>query len=168
MYDANIVVRVDFSQKSIDILEFQVNPTKAKLGTRIFGAMVDIGIERGFGKITCIACNDYSELDYKCAYIVAAIFGFSMSTDNIPRYLERLKDRYDGYIDLYDLLKTKEGREWWKFNGIPWMGIFDLTPNSINLQRFYKYKGEHSSNLSSKRRISLLKTLNELRKKGAN
>lgn len=100
------------------------------LGIEVFGRQIDEAIEKGFSYIKCSADrNDSENPELRMnGYETWPKYGYD---GEIPDRIKRLaQEAFPGVEMVSDLYKTKEGREWWKKNGVETEMVFDLREGS--------------------------------------
>lgn len=145
---------INLKEKSLSMESFilGINIQRKQIGAKVFNDAVEYSRQLGFKKLKTFA----AKTGYYNGYYTWARFGYDAKYTDIfyptsPRwkYFEE-----KGYKRMSDLMKVKEGREWWKVNGTDWNGVFDLSPDSISSKVWELYKKEKKlkmSDMESKR-----------------
>lgn len=96
-------------------------------------------IKAGLNRIECQPWGNYDIRDQFNGYITWGKLGYLMDADS-QKIFDDLMDEYDRTEEnIYDLLQTEGGLDFWSRNGNHWYGIFDLSPNSQSIQNFNDY-----------------------------
>lgn len=103
------------------------------MGTRVFADQVRAAQRLGISHIETMAVRDAG---YN-GYYTWARLGYN--ADIPSRLVSRLPPSLAGARTLHDLMRTPEGRTWWKVNGITTDMTFDLTPGSDSMQMLEAY-----------------------------
>lgn len=82
--------------------------------------------------------NAVKQVDYN-GYITWGKLGYTMLITPREQFEKLLREHNRTEETLFELLKTKEGYEFWKRNGFSWSGIFFLTEGSENITLLKEY-----------------------------
>lgn len=107
--------RVLYPNKTIVNRNFRTISTGEGLGTKVFSQQVAEAAKAGFTEITTTAARD----EHSNGYYTWARLGYDGDVEG-P----------DGPTKVSALMKTKEGRDWWKANGHSFDAAFDLAEGS--------------------------------------
>jgi len=118
---------------------------KSRVGTYIFINEVIQARKLGIG---CLKVSAAKSERFN-GYYTWARLGYSIDDPGDQRDFEQLIADYGrSEQSMIELMKTNEGREFWKDQGFWSQGIFDLTPNSQNIEALNNYLAEAGINLS--------------------
>ncbi len=109
------------------------------VGLRILLSQVEVAKEIGFKRIMIQAAKYSDERSSMIGYAVWAKFGFEMDSGSKAFFLQRMHENGRSDSDLYDLVQTEEGYEFWKKIGFEWIGTLDLDEEALSFQRFKRY-----------------------------
>lgn len=137
--------------KTIENEEIYVKKTNKGLGTKIFLQQVRVAFDNGFENIKAIASGNNGS-DYNGYYTwprlgydaLLSRSMFSGSKDVLNQADKLLNFSKNNKLRISDLMKTKDGRYFWKQYGSGMKMIFDLKPNSLSrrvLEKYAKEKG---------------------------
>jgi 2'-5' RNA ligase len=123
--------------------------TGTGLGTRVFHEQVQAASAAGFKKITCEAIREAGEHGDTNGYYTWPRLGYS---GEIPKsLLSKLSTDLPSHASettVHGLMKTKEGRDWWKEHGESFSATFDLTQSSTSRQVLDEYVKQKSGTKS--------------------
>jgi len=151
-------------QKHVYNSEFAVQDRDRRgLGTDIFSKQVAACSEAGFSHIETMAAGyNGGRLN---GYYTWPRLGYDMSLDNFgySKQSEALeaeaRKKFPGAESILDIMKTPEGQQWWKKNGLTMTkAIFDLTPGSRSRQVLETYLEEREKRSSSQMTKNSLST----------
>jgi hypothetical protein len=140
-YD-NVVLfrRLDLENCVIYNQLFETTVKRQGNGTKILFSQVELSRELGFNTIYCYAMGNCDSIFN--GYITWGKLGYTMyqqddidEFDNILRGNKASKTSQEAYFfsqNLFALLKTKEGCDFWTINGVDWFGLFDTDQTSQN------------------------------------
>lgn len=94
-------------------------------GTKLLNEIKEQAIKRGYSKLTAYAAGDGSGASGYNGYYSLARFGFD---GEIPKNLADKADKLFGAKTIQDIMKTEEGRKWWKKNGTGFEATLLLKP----------------------------------------
>ncbi len=134
-----------WNDRFIDNTYLNVFSTGTGLGVYIFINQIiqaqKLGIE--YFTVSAAKSNKYN------GYYTWARFGYSMDNPMDEKTLKELLTREGRQeMDLFELMKTRNGRNFWKEKGFWWQGKFNVLPGSINIQAFNDYLHQAGINLS--------------------
>lgn len=82
-------------------------------------------------------------------YYTCARLGYSIDSPEDQEDFEQLINVYGrNEKSMIELMQTKGGRKFWRDSGFWWQGVFDLSPNSENIEALNNYLVETGINLS--------------------
>ncbi len=82
-------------------------------------------------------------------YYTWARLGYSIDGPQDQEDFEQLISDYGrNEKSMIELMQTNEGREFWRNNGFWWQGVFDLSPDSENIEALNNYFTQAGINLS--------------------
>lgn len=126
---------------------------KEGLGVEIFSRQVENASVDGFAYISTHAAGKHgSNMN---GYYTWPRFGYDESIQSLSRKNWRLarkvKEKYPEAKSIRDVMKTKEGRDWWKENGADLRNArFDLTEGSVSRQVLNAYIEERAAKKADK------------------
>jgi len=109
-----------------------------KLGIKMFVNQVQAAKKLGFKSFDVDAAGSKQSSRYN-GYYTWARFGYEPNGWSGKEIAENLQIAGRKEKDLWTLMSTKEGQEWWKEEGESWSGLFYLQEGSRNLQRLKEY-----------------------------
>lgn len=131
--------------------EFFMKPDKQGkgLGLKIFTDQIENARKEGVSYIACHAAKDNPKDpdNPHIGYYTWPRMGYDMDLSDLePEEEKTIKKKYPKAKSILDVMKTSEGRDWWKKNGfdLPKMK-FDLTSGSRSLQILEDYQQEKKS-----------------------
>ncbi len=137
--DFQIRRQINFEEKSIRNELFRVNRKRTGLGSGIVNAQVDAATNAGFKLIKVLAIGRYDTIDKWNGYLTFAKLGFSMEEFEIDSFRKLLAKHGRIEQTINQLVSTEDGSKFWKENGYPWYGYFDLAENSVNRKILQTY-----------------------------
>jgi hypothetical protein len=130
---------VFWDDKFIDNKFLIVFSTGKKLGTFIF--LNEVIQARKLG-ISCLKVSAAKSERFN-GYYTWARLGYTIDSPEDQADFEKLLRSYGrSENSMINLMQTSDGRNFWRNNGFWWQGIFDLSPNSENIQAFNNYLAE--------------------------
>ena len=115
------------------------------VGMKIFAQQVDAAVDAGISRIETIACrsDEFEETQYN-GYYTWARFGYDapLSTVNLKQPLPSSLQKCE---NVSDLMKTAEGRNWWRENGNTFAGTFDLSEGSQSRKVLDAYRQQKAA-----------------------
>jgi hypothetical protein len=131
-------------------VKFVVTDTGKGLGTRIFAKQVYEAGKLGCKEITASADREEARAGRIAVngYYTWPRLGFDTDLKNIDtisvdkKLAKAIKEKFPDANKLSDLMKTQEGRNFWKAEGEGFKGTFDLTPNSTSRKVLFAYLKE--------------------------
>lgn len=132
--DIDVIVRDDTKEIVLDDLYLETTGTGK--GTKILNQMVENGRKQGFKKISLVAGGKAGE-GKMVGYYVWARLGFD--AELLPLHKEEAKKAGFDVKKVSDLMKTPEGRKYWKDNGSSLEMEFDLSDNSYSMNTLTAY-----------------------------
>jgi GNAT superfamily N-acetyltransferase len=108
------------------------------LATRILENQIAAAREMNMNEIILIASKGV-EFD---GYLVWGRLGFTMVGEDQVRFERLCRNHGREESNLYELLKTEEGKEFWRTHGYTWLGRFNLEGDSDNISDFEEYLNE--------------------------
>lgn len=120
---------------------FEVSKDKqgSGLGMEIFGRQVEQASKLGISRIDTQAAGDYSQIDKWNGYYTWPRLGYDGA---IPSHVgSKLPTKFKKAKNVSDLMKTKDGRDWWKKNGDEVELSFDLSKDSQSQRVLKSYLG---------------------------
>ncbi len=110
------------------------------LGMQVFSAQVEKMIESGFKRIECWAAREDDPDNKMFGYYVWPRLGYDGEIN--PKLKSKLPKSLSSANRISDLMKSKEGREWWKENGDSFLATFDLSEGSLSRRVLSAYQEE--------------------------
>jgi GNAT superfamily N-acetyltransferase len=107
------------------------------LGTAVLAKQIAHATRHGLSKIKTYAAGNFRSIDTYNGYYTWPRFGYDAPLDEWTR--EKLPATLADAGRLSDLMKTPEGREWWKVNGEDGDMEFDLRAGSLSRKVFAEY-----------------------------
>lgn len=106
-----------------------------------FSEHIELAEKGGFDHLECYAYGGLFDVDKKFnGHITWARFGFTMQPKSEAMFLEFMKRNGKAHItSIHQLLSIPAEKLWWKDEGLPWYGVFDLAPGSPNRKLWEKY-----------------------------
>ena len=118
------------------------------IGTGIFSDQVSAAQKNGFAYIQCSASRQEDDKGNSIAngYYTWPRLGYDMEVEDLfGSEQARVKKKFPKAKTIQDIFKTKEGRDWWKENGVTLRyAKFDLTKNSSSLRILGAYRQERA------------------------
>lgn len=117
---------------------FEVNSSKQSkgVGAEIFFAQVEASARAKFDSISVTAARSAG----MNGYYTWARFGYDAPISELSSELRNsVRQKFPDAERVSDLMKSKQGRDWWKQNGSTWKGKFDLSKNSEGRKRLRNY-----------------------------
>ena len=134
-----VMARPDTGELVLDSLYLKEKGTGK--GTKIFSEIESNATAQGFDRITCIAGGKGGEKGQN-GYYTWARLGFDA---NLPEHIvSKAKDGGFDASKVSDLMKTPEGRSWWKDNGCALEMTFDLSDDSYSQKTLAEYVSSRS------------------------
>jgi hypothetical protein len=136
--------------------------TGGGLGAKVLGNQIDAAIDRGMDNIVLVAArNDNPDpMKRMNGYHSWPRYGFDSEIENaaissgqLDTYNEKRRKappEIQGILNtkharISDLMKSKQGREWWKENGFSNVSSFDLSEDSLSRRVWDAYRAEKES-----------------------
>jgi SPP1 gp7 family putative phage head morphogenesis protein len=152
----SVTVRVDSQEYSArrvlwkDHVEndslYATTPGKG-VGTKVFTEQVSTAVEQGLSHIETIATRGEGPGGENGHYTWARL-GYDAHVNTLVSMKVKadIQEKFPGTTRISDLMKTTEGRSWWKQNGITFKGKFDLKEGSLSRKVLDEYaKARESS-----------------------
>ena len=114
-------------------VNIHLEKTGTGLGTKIFSTQVSNLAERGFSHIKTEAYREAGEMN---GYYTWPLLGYD---GKIPEVSTPRPPALRDVTHISHLMKTQEGREWWKTNGDDIKLTFDLNPGSLSRKVLSEY-----------------------------
>ena len=142
--------KIEYAQRSFNFDGGKVTLTNQQIkvkkefqgqgeGTKVFAQQVDQAFKNGIKKIETEAGRQ-SGLN---GYYTWALLGYDGSLKGMkPHYKEQLQKIVPNAKRISDVMKTSEGRAWWKKNGFTFNGAFDTKPGSQSRKVLEAYVAE--------------------------
>lgn len=130
-----------------EIIEIKEKYQGEGLGSEIFGNQVENAVDEGFDYITTHAAGEAgSSMN---GYYTWPRFGYNQSVKSIkkhnPKLAKRIASKFPDAKSVRDIMKTSEGRNWWKANGGDLHDArFDLGENSWSRYILASYLNERA------------------------
>ena len=115
---------------------FYVEPNGSGVGTRIFATQAHAAYALGIRQIETVAARGPTLNGY---YTWPRV---GYNADIPPALARRLPEGLAGATTVQDLMRTPQGRVWWKVNGIGMPMTFDPTPGSASMRMLDTYMQE--------------------------
>jgi hypothetical protein len=119
----------------IDNTFMRVHQTKSGIGFKLFINQIKEARKLGF---TYLEVSAGAGPEYN-GYYTWARFGYSMNQHDHQTFCELMDDNNRNERSIIQLMKTEEGRDFWRANGFWWQGIFDLQDESENINALKSY-----------------------------
>jgi hypothetical protein len=114
------------------------NMTGKGIGTDLLSRQVAAASVAGVSKITCTASG--AKGSGENGYYTWAALGFDAPISKLNRdVIKKAKKAYPEAKRVSDIMKTPEGRAWWKENGDTFTADFDLKPTSLSMSLLDNY-----------------------------
>lgn len=123
------------AEKKIYNAFMEVHDTGSGIGTKLFANQVESAIEMGYQLIEVTAGKSRS----MNGYYTWARLGYTMDDDSEGEFADLMYAYEREEQTLEELMRTKEGRAFWKRYGFQWHGRFDLTSDSLHVERLNNY-----------------------------
>lgn len=108
------------------------------LGTKIFADQVREAAAKGYDRIEAFCIRG----SVSNGYYTWARLGYDGA---IPEEVAgAVREAFPGAARVSDLMKTSEGRSWWKEHGASFEGVFDLKKGSLSREVFDAYQKERA------------------------
>lgn len=106
------------------------------VGAEIFFAQVEASARAKFDSISVTAARGGG----MNGFYTWARFGYDAPISELSSELRNsVRQKFPDAQRVSDLMKSKQGRDWWKQNGSTWKGKFDLSKNSEGRKRLRNY-----------------------------
>ncbi len=122
------------------------------LGSDVFGRQVEQAQEMGIDYIKCHAAKDNPRNPEKPhnGYYTWPRLGYDQSLEDLadeePGLASTVRKKFPGAKMILDVMRTKEGRDWWKANGTDLFEMrFDLSTGSRSLRVLGAYLEERAA-----------------------
>ena len=128
--------------------EFKVQQTGKGLGMRVLQEQVKTASKLGIARMECYAAGSATEKGWN-GYYTWPRLGYDARLP--PKISTKLTGKLKKAKKVSDLMKTQEGRDWWKENGSGLDMQFDLKGGSVSRKVFDNYvteKAKKSKSLS--------------------
>lgn len=99
--------------------------------------------------VTLLNTNATAKPNEYNGYITWGKLGYTMSFTSKEQFRKLLKDYNKNELTLFDLLKTKEGYDFWEEYGFSWNGNFFLSDGSENIRLLKEYLKSKNINVQS-------------------
>ena len=126
--DYDCIREFNIKDKWIENAYFAAQETGKGIGTDVFASQVKAAAELGFKDIVTTATGEYGDEDYN-GYYTWPRLGYDTEIYNLPQK-RSINREFPEAKSLSDLMKTPEGRSWWKQNGTTFRAVFDLNEGS--------------------------------------
>jgi GNAT superfamily N-acetyltransferase len=114
------------------------NMTGKGIGTDLLSRQVAAASVAGVSKITCVASG--AKGSGENGYYTWPALGFDAPISKLNRdVIKKAKKAYPDAKRVSDIMKTPEGRAWWKENGDTFTADFDLKPTSLSMSLLDNY-----------------------------
>lgn len=127
------------------------------IGTQVFTDQVNYAKDNGFNYIKCHAAKASAKPPPYNGYYTWARMGYDQSLSD-PKGIRKgeehvwkaTREKFPEAKTVLDVMSTKEGRDYWKANGVDMLNArFDLTPGSRSLRVLEAYEAERAARKSS-------------------
>lgn len=108
------------------------------LATRILENQIEAAREMNINEIILVASKG-QDFD---GYLVWGRLGFTMGEEDQARFNRLCQAHGRGEDNLFELLKTEDGKAFWQEHGYTWSGKFNLEDDSDNMNDFEEYLRE--------------------------
>lgn len=135
--DYDCIRLFNIKDKWIENAYFAAQKTGKGVGTNVFTSQVKAAVDLGFRDIITTATGEYGDEDYN-GYYTWPRLGYDTEIYNLPQQ-KSIKREFPGAKSLSDLMKTPEGRSWWKQNGTTFKAFFDLREGSQSRKVLEEY-----------------------------
>lgn len=126
------------------------------IGSDVFARQVEQASKLGVSYIECHAGRSADPDKPMNGYYTWARFGYNQSLDSLENHddsnkpvIAEARKLFPGVESVLDIMRTQEGRDWWKHNGVEMTeAVFDLTPGSRSLKVLQAYMQEREKKKS--------------------
>lgn len=145
-YEATRIIHTQ--DKFIENISFTAREQGTGLGTKIFSEQVEAASAEGFEKINTVAAGAGDATGAMNGYYTWPRLGYDGALDlgagYEPNGIDRKKARevVPGATRVSDMMRTPEGRAWWKANGREVAVSFDLKDGSLSRKVLDAYNEE--------------------------